>query len=424
MRLRAIPPAAVERPLVCFRGGKALTVLLLTLATAAPACATQAEADLPSAGADRDPVVLSFATVGDSREDPATPGLSAQDRQWLQNTPAWSRLIREIGGQHPQLLFFNGDMIMGYGKLDPAAPAVRLNPATGAIVDVSGYTQFYAWYAYWRGMVANLFETGTYVVPVPGNHEVQDKGLGKKAQPANEALWRANMGDLILDARRFQAVVGQPATHYSGDAAEPAIADPAVLDGFGGSQRQLTYSFDVGDTHFVVLDTDPVGHDGSVAVQWLAQDLASAFQRRQMKHLFLFGHKPPFSYTYADTATPDGFADGAPGGNRDQFWDLVNRYGGTYFCGHQHIYHIEQPALAQGKPAWQVIVGSGGSPFSAGGSKKKTGVTRHPATDLTYAWAQVQVHRSGRVELQTWGFDQDFSATRRLDAVELQAARP
>lgn len=385
------------------------------------AWAAPGAASLAAGVAPNDPVVLSFATVGDSREDPATVGLSAQDRQWLQNTPAWARLVREIGAQHPQLLFFNGDMIMGYGKLDPQAPAVTLDPVSGAVVASNGYTQFQAWYAFWRGLVANLFETGTYVVPVPGNHEVQDKGLGKKAQPANEALWRANMGDLILDAKRFPAVVGQPATHFSGDAAEPAIADPAVLDGIATSQRQLTYSFDVGDSHFVVLDTDPVGRDGSVAVQWLAQDLAAAFTRRAQKHLFLFGHKPAFAYQYADDVPPDGFSDATPGGNRDQFWALVNRYGGTYFCGHQHIYHIEQPTLTQGLPAWQVIVGSGGSPFSAGGSKKKAVNTRHPDTDLTYAWAQVSVHRSGRVSMDTFGFNQDFSGTRLLDRIDLSS---
>src|SRR5580765_8242841 len=52
----------------------------------------------------RDSVVLSFSTVGDSRQDPATPDpttlpLSGQDAHWLQNTRAWTRISRSIEHQ-------------------------------------------------------------------------------------------------------------------------------------------------------------------------------------------------------------------------------------------------------------------------------------------------------------------------------------
>ncbi len=73
-----------------------------------------------AAGKVSDPVVLRFSTVGDSRQDPKEADasmlpLSAQDKIWLQNTKAWSRIMRGIEGQQSKLLFFNGDMIMGYG---------------------------------------------------------------------------------------------------------------------------------------------------------------------------------------------------------------------------------------------------------------------------------------------------------------------
>lgn len=57
-----------------------------------------------AAHAASDPVLMSFATVGDSRVDPATAE-TAQDKVNLQNTRALSRILREI-----QALFFNGDM--------------------------------------------------------------------------------------------------------------------------------------------------------------------------------------------------------------------------------------------------------------------------------------------------------------------------
>ncbi|MFX5574614.1 hypothetical protein ABTD77_19435, partial [Acinetobacter baumannii] len=68
----------------------------------------------------------------------------------------------------------------------------------------------YRQYAYWRGMVSTVLETGTYVWPVPGNHETQVKALGKKAKVENEQAWAANMGDLIFDTARYQALLGLP----------------------------------------------------------------------------------------------------------------------------------------------------------------------------------------------------------------------
>src|ERR1700675_4248719 len=68
-------------------------------------------------------VILTFSTVGDSRQDPVTfdlttAPLTPQDAIWLQNTKAWSRIMRSIQAQKSNLLFFNGDMVMGYGNAD------------------------------------------------------------------------------------------------------------------------------------------------------------------------------------------------------------------------------------------------------------------------------------------------------------------
>jgi hypothetical protein len=64
------------------------------------------------------PVVLSFSTVGDSRQDPKNPDpsqmpVSGQDANWLQNTKAWSRIIRSVEAQKSDFLFFNGDIPSG-----------------------------------------------------------------------------------------------------------------------------------------------------------------------------------------------------------------------------------------------------------------------------------------------------------------------
>ncbi len=357
-----------------------------------------------------DPVVLSFSTVGDSRQDPVSPDpttlpVSGQDKMWLQNTKAWSRIIRSIEAQKSQFLFFNGDMVMGYGKA-----AVPTNTSTVAAIVGSDLVQFYTQYAFWRGMVADLMETGTYVVPVPGNHEVQSKALGKKAQPENEAAWRANMGDLILDTARFQNLFSEAPTNIN-------VANNAWVDGLTSDQSQLSYSFDFRGSHFVVINTDPVGNDAHAPTRWLSEDLASA-RVRGVKHFFVFGHKPAFSYYYG--ANPASPLPASPSGldndvaARDAFWQVIEQYGATYFCGHEHIFNISRPLAGKGGSAVQVLVGSGGSPFEA----KPTDATIS-STDRLYAWATVKVRKSGKVQIAAYGFNDQFGPTNKLQTLKL-----
>jgi hypothetical protein len=401
-----------------------------------------------------DPVVLSFATVGDSRQDPAHADpsqmpLSQQDHQWLQNSRAWSRLMREIQSKGAQLLFFNGDMIMGYG--DASAAGVATDTAESVLN--SDLVRYHLQASFWRGMVAPLIEAGTYVLPVPGNHEVQCRsgttttppGLarhlpqgqawatvrcsdldghpmqGKLAMPSNEDAWRRAFGDLIIDQPRMNAALpaGLKVTTVSGTA-------PGAADGLRTPQQQLSYSFDVGANHFTIVNTDPAGADSSAPVVWLQADLEAARQRGT-RRFFVFGHKPAYSYLYAPQAPAVGLdsrpatADGSS--NRDAFWRLIERFGATYFCGHEHTFHMGQPRVrdAQGQerlsPSWQVLVGSGGSPFES--SSLAPG---QPATDRYYAFAHVRIHRSGKVRIDAHGFSDSFGPTRLLRSVTLAPA--
>lgn len=337
-----------------------------------------------------DPVVFTFATVGDSRQDPESPDLSGADRRWLQNTRVLARILREIAQQQPHALFFNGDLIYGYTTNRPTLDRQ---------------------YAYWRGMVAELGERGVCVLPVPGNHEVQTKtklpsgDVVKTAGLPGEIAWRDNLGDLILDTNRWMA-----AHHVLPDAWSVDHAPRIGQDDVQTDQRQLSYSFDFADLHFAVINTDAVGADSHAPVQWLTEDLAAA-QARGARRQFVFGHKMAFTYHYSDKMKPKGL-DVFPA-NQQAFWQLMETFAATYFCGHEHIYHAMQPTAATGGRAWQVIVGAGGSPFEA-----KPGESRNP-NDRQYSWALVKVHRSGRVVMEVSGFDEDFGPTHRLESIEL-----
>ena len=329
-------------------------------------------------------LLLHFATVGDSRHDPEAADITAQDRIWLQNTKVFSRMIREMQAVKPELLFFNGDMINGYTP-------------DRSVLDRQ--------YAYWRGMAAHLMESGTYLVPVPGNHETQVKTKDAKGKPVklamagNEDAWRANMGDLIIDLDRWQKLLGGRVGAWSADNRPLAGGE----DNIRSEQRQLSYSFDFRGLHFVVINTDAVGNDGKAPVAWLKGDLESAASRGVTGY-FIFGHRPAYTYRFkpaAETVGLDLFPD-----NQKAFWDLVEKYNAVYFCGHEHIFNLMQPRKAEGGKAWQLLVGSGGSPFEA-----RPGESVKPE-DRLYAWADVAVYSTGRVHLKIYGFDEFFGETR------------
>jgi hypothetical protein len=407
------------------------------------------------AAAANDPVVLRFATVGDSRldpayTDPAHGALSQEEYLWLQNATVWSRLMQEIRQKRANLLFFNGDMIMGYGN----ASAERVNTASADAVLNSDLVRYHLQASYWRGMVATLMASGTYVLPVAGNHETQCKSgttttparlvrhvdqsqvwaqvqcadldgrpvKGKLAMPANEAAWRRAFGDLIIDEARMNAALPAGLT-----VSAIRLTPPGADDGLRTDQTRLSYSFDVGRDHFAVINTDPAGADSSAPVQWLTQDLAAA-RARGARRVFVFGHKPAFSYLYGPGVQPVGLdsrtEDDPHARQRDAFWALIEAYGATYFCGHEHTFHMSRPLVkeADGRQrpsrSWQILVGSGGSPF-----EMSTLAPGQPATDRYHAFALVSVHRSGTVRIEAWGFDAQRGPTRRLGAITLPTPR-
>ena len=130
-------------------------------------------------------------------------------------------------------------------------------------------------------------------------------------------------------------------------------------------------------------------------------------------------HKPAFTYYYGVPptaplpATPSGLDGDAAA--RDAFWAVIEKYGATYFCGHEHIFNIMQPTKSSGGQAYQILVGSGGSPFEAA----LTDHTLHPETDRDYAWATVKVYQSGKVKITAYGFSDFYGPTHVIQKVTI-----
>jgi len=461
----------------------AVVLAMSALAAAAAGAHEKDNRDRDSRWHDRDPVVFSFATVGDNRQDIKSPDpttllavdpntgeggpsltgtLLPQDKEYLQNSLAWTTIQQGIQSQNPNLLFFNGDMIYGYGR--PTLPTAWANGQpnswkTSETVSPDAFFE-YSQYAYFRGTVSPLFNTGTYLVPVPGNHETQCSSTaapyaaaspnpncdttaqgnktGKTAYVENENAFRANMSDLVSDLVtniRFSKVVGYSAQNVAGLTPLTAPIASANNGAITSNQAELSYSFDIQATnqltlHFVVINTDPAGADSTAPTDWLAADLQAAKARGADK-FFVFGHKPAYTYNYAAAAGGTVAAAGLDANPnialRDAFWSVITQYHATYFCGHEHIPNVQKladPTKVNKGTAYQVIVGSGGSPFDdklSGTCPSCTEPTLTNPYDRYYAWALVQVHKSGTVSLNLYGFSDDFGPTEKLRKYEVDS---
>ncbi|NRF95246.1 metallophosphoesterase [Paenibacillus frigoriresistens] len=335
-----------------------------------------------------DKLLFTYSSVGDCRIDSTVTDASAQDLKWLVNSKVLTRMMDEMQAQKSSMLFYNGDMIMGY---TPNSDVNILNRE----------------YAFWRGIVATAFEHGMYVFPVPGNHETQDNYVDsngktvKVSTKANEDTWRDNMGDIIVDQKRFAQILGENIAGW-----DPNNYPQIGMDHITTQQQQLDYSFDYRGSHFVVINTDPTGNDSHAPTEWLDKDLKAA-KDRGMKHSFIFGHKLAYTYYFDSSAKISGLdvdKDAA-----SAFWKVVQDNKATYLSGHEHIFNVSRPNNGS---AYQVVVGSGGSPFEA----KKA--TSNPI-DRDYAYVTVKVYESGKVHFDAYGFDAFYGPTQNFMSWDL-----
>jgi hypothetical protein len=110
------------------------------------------------------------------------------------------------------------------------------------------------------------------------------------------------------------------------------------------------YSFDYGNSHFVVLDTNQDVSPSSAQHQWLVRDLESPASR-EARWRFAFYHHPPYSEGW-DSPGYDGEEE-----VREYVAPVLEQYGvNMAFAGHTHDY--ERGYL---NGVYHIITGGGGS---------------------------------------------------------------
>lgn len=99
----------------------------------------------------------------------------------------------------------------------------------------------------------------------------------------------------------------------------------------------LYYSFDVGDSHFIVLDSEVVGQAGRVMgeqLDWLRDDLHKS---RAARHKFVFFHRPMYPVDGHLGNSMDQYPK-----DRDQLHSLfVRNRIEAVFTGHEHLFNAQ-----------------------------------------------------------------------------------
>jgi len=216
----------------------------------------------------------------------------------------------------------------------------------------------------------------------------------------HEIVW-----DYFVDAQNTRyatAKTGERGTErlFAGRFVNPSNApDPEVQNGVTGPPYLgNVYSFDYGNSHFVMLNTDYWLSSGGPAsdrslglrilggnrngylmanqLAWLDTDLAAARQRG-MRHIFVAAHEPAFPVGghVGDSMWWNGLNDKTlPSGDvvdmRTRFLTIVDRHRVTAIMfGHEHHYArlVAGPEVdkALTRPITQFVSGGAGAPFYA-----------------------------------------------------------
>ena len=168
--------------------------------------------------------------------------------------------------------------------------------------------------------------------------------------PGNKAQWRKFM-EMTAPIAEVMPWYGTVGNHDVNSIVSQQIYQE-VMD-FPGNE--LYYSFDLINSHFIVLDTEIPGQVGGIVgeqLAWLRNDLKTHASSAQ--NLFVFTHRPVY---------PQAHYRGHDLVNADELHQLFSQYGvDIVFSGHEHQYYIYQK-----DPIHYVVTGGGGAPIYTGG---------------------------------------------------------
>jgi 3',5'-cyclic AMP phosphodiesterase CpdA len=150
-----------------------------------------------------------------------------------------------------------------------------------------------------------------------------------------DSIWgyQDSRQEMLNEIDRFRALgdaTGVPFYRVAGN--HELQSEPAALEVLRERGFELYGSFDVGGYHFVALNTDGVNEEGRIPdeqLEWLDRDLERS---AEAEGVFVFMHRPPYSWFQGDFNEDD----------RDALQRLFRRRPvKAVFAGHDHFYYEE-----------------------------------------------------------------------------------
>ena len=321
-----------------------------------------------------DPVARAFVFVGCNRlgRQEVQPGTSSANEPQLQQTfKDIADYSKTLGLPNPPThLFFCGDLVNNEMRDKGQTLTSQLDAWTH---EINGY-----------GLI------GTVLVPLPGNHEVLQWGNPETPNPATYPVWLNWFKTNGYD-------------RYSGNGPR-GPGHGLNPDRLASDNRDFTYSFDDGDVHFVIANTDTLSDlkpppIGWIPEAWLASDLAAAQANSSTKFIFLFGHKP----IYAPLTPESQMQDGSTNILNSPTHPMASRLQSTleatpkftgYLCSHAHLWDARR--LMPRGTVWQVVAGNAGSPI-------QTNWHADDPRKRYFGFTLVTIYASGKVTATSFG---------------------
>ncbi len=219
--------------------------------------------------------------------------------------------------------------------------------------------------------VEQVMETNFRFYPVVGNHDVGYTNNDYKKFPNSN--WSNTFDIVEYNKTKLKNIV-----NWGHEVSSPGLNNLVYVDSLSGKEyystydslnvtgsKYTTYSFDEGNSHFVVLDiyaglqyfdTRHMGRITNQLYDWLAKDLA----KTQKENIFIFAHQPVWECknthdavnvsieNYFKNRSSEFGADSLSWfkkeftskiKTRKEFWNLLKEHHVVaYFCGHTHQY--------------------------------------------------------------------------------------
>lgn len=242
------------------------------------------------------------------------------------NTPVLTALTKHMLENNPDIKFlvFAGDLVNGH-RNDPERTKREL--------------------IHWKEVMKPVYDAPNLVWPkiwpVVGNHEIRNR--------KDEDNFRELFQDVYMNGPK--------------------------------EQKGLSYSFDFGNSHFCMINSDAwyYGDKNDTTddrpdwhyikyIDWVENDLKAA-RKRGVKHIFTFSHEMPFpigghlhdglpnlgrNFKLPVDSTRQWYLD-----RRDKYWEIMKKYNAdAHICGHEHTYGRQEV-----EGVYQILTGSAGAPL-------------------------------------------------------------